>query len=107
MGLRNSFKNFRRGGHESESSSKSSKSEPPKKRLRMESSNGLPEEEYALKVTELNQECDKRKKNHALIKDLMEITFAGRRKWIDERHPYIIEVIEAFPPLSTTKAVSL
>ncbi len=63
--------------------------------------------DYLEALSELKQECDKkRKKNHARIKELMDETFIGRRTWILNDRPLVTEVLDTFPPLSTTKAVS-
>ena len=69
----------------------------------------LTQEEYEDAVTELKQAYrgDKKKRNYATIKLLMESTQPQRREWILEKRPLVAEIVEMFPFLSSSKTVSL
>ncbi len=112
--LRNGFKNFRRdhqpkAAKEKQHHPSAEKEGPPAKRLRIESTTQITEEEYTEAVRELKEEHKKSKKNRSQVrvKELMEATYSGRRKWIMEERPFVGEVLDAFPPLKGTKPVSL
>lgn len=66
------------------------------------------DDEYIQAMAELKLECDKqrKKRSQVKIKDLMEKTFNGRRKWIVNDRPLVAEVLKAFPPLGESKDVS-
>lgn len=88
---------------------KGGKLEPPSKGLKFDhSENEMDKKEYKEAVNALKKEWRKGKKNrdHAVIKNLMDTTFATRRKWIYEERPLVVEVLKSFPPLTSTNAVS-
>ena len=72
---------------------------PPSKRLRAQ----LTQEEYEDAVTELKQAYrgDKKKRNYAKIKLLMELTQPQCREWILEKRPFVAGIVEMFPFLSS------
>ncbi len=102
--VRTSFKNIRRDHSTSDTPKRVTKAgaslQPPSKRLRANATEiDMSEEDYKEAVSEIKGEW-KKGKNHARLKNLMETTFATRRKWIAEEHPL---VTENFPCLSSTK----
>ncbi len=110
--LRTAFKNFRRD-HSTSTPKKTTKEEslqPPSKRWRVDpdENDEISEQEYMEAVSEIKSEWKKAKKNRNQtgVKDLMEVTFATRRKWISSERPLVTDVVENFPCLSSTKVVS-
>ena len=124
MSLRNAFKNFRRDHPTDENgdpivrrtTAASKNLEPPSKRMRTsigddreELNDELNDEEYEAAVKELQTEYRKGRKrgrNQALLKQLMERTRRGRRRWIENERPLVSEVIGRFPCLETSRMVS-
>ena len=121
MSLRNSFKNFRRDHPTNENGepivkrtvASSKNLEPPSKRMRSheDDSNGqeLNDDEYEGMIKELQAEYRKGRKegrNQALLKQLIEKTRRGRRRWIENERPLVSEVVERFPCLRTSRMVS-
>ena len=45
-------------------------------------------------------------RNQALLKQLMEKTRRGRRRWIENERPFVLEVVGRFPCLGTSRMVS-
>ena len=117
--MRTAFKNFRRDRPDENEQPANHRSpittgEPPSKRLRLrvlwtnDNTAQLSQEEYEDAVTELKQEYrgDKKKRNYAKVKHLMESTQLQRRKWVLEKRPLVVEILEMFPFLSSSKTVS-
>ena len=119
--LRTAFKNFHRdrpGDEENKPPSTSTQGcqQPPSKRLRQEPNEqakdggDITEEDYQQAVASRKSEWKKgkHKRDHAVIKELMEKTFTRRRQWITgEKSPLVCEVVEEFPCLRSTKVVSV
>ena len=59
-------------------------------------------------VRELQEEHKKKKKlrNQAAILQLMERTRGKRRRWIAEKNPLLVEILNKFPLLDTSEVVS-
>ena len=121
MSLRNAFKNFRRDHPTDEngdpiarrSAAANENLEPPSKRMRngsiADDGEELSDEEYEAAIKELQTEYKKGRKggrNQALLKQLMEKTRKGRRRWIENERPPVSEVIGRFPCLETSRMVS-
>ena len=113
--MRTAFKNFRRDRPDENgqpTTPTTATGGPPSKRLRVsmnDSTTQLTQEEYEDAVTELKQAYrgNKKKRNYATIKLLMESTQPQRREWILEKRPLVAEIVEMFPFLSSSKTVSL
>lgn len=113
LSLRTAFKNFRRDhptddndGHRKKSTASA---EPPSKRQRLSDSEAqeITDEEYDDAIARLKEECKKKKgRNHATIKEIMEVTQQRRRKWIEEESPLVMEALCKYPCLTSTKVVS-
>lgn len=112
LSLRTAFKNFRRDhptdntGHRQKSTASA---EPPSKRQRISDGGAqeITDEEYDDAIDKLKAECKKNKgKNHATIKELMQVTEQRRRKWIEEESPLVVEILSKYPSLTSTKVVS-
>ena len=78
--------------------------------LHEDDSNGqeLNDDEYE-GIKELQAEYRKGHKggrNQALLKQLMEKTRRGRRRWIENERPLVSEVVGRFPCLGTSRTVS-
>ena len=104
LSLRTAFKNFRRDRpEESDQGARcrpaTAVEGPPSKQLRMFSSGDgsaqLEGEEYEEALTELKRahRSDKKGRNYARIKFLMESTCQQRRKWIVEERPLVAEIL--------------
>ena len=120
MSLRNSFKNFRRdhpideNGEQIHRPVSSHNPEPPHKRMKPcadDDQIGMDDEEdvsYEEMVRDLQSEYRKGRKerNHSVLKQLMEKTRNGRRRWIETERPLVHEAIDTFPCLATSKGVS-
>ena len=113
--MRTAFKNFRQD-HPDENGQPTTPTTatggPPSKRIRVsvnDSTAQLTQEEYEDAVMELKHAYrgDKKKRNYARIKLLMESTQPQRWEWILEKRPLVAEIIEIFPFLSSSKTVSL
>ena len=127
--MRNAFKNYRKKSAKKQNallptstqssdtepsvSTGLSVTEPPPKRLRLYSENEqtIDEEEYEETVRKLQEEFKnkngKKGSSHSIIKNLMEKTKFQRHKWIRQDKPMILEVLDKFPYLSTSRWVSL
>ena len=106
---RTAFKSFRRDHSDENGHRTTATGGPPSKRLRVsmnDSTAQLTQEENEDVVTELKQAYrgDKKKRNHAKIKLLME---SQCREWILEKRPLVAEIVETFPFLSSSKTVNL
>ena len=111
LSIRNAFKNFRRDRPVNENvCPRKATSEPQTKKIRavVEDAEEVSEEDYEIAVSKLKKEYAKNRKgkNHATIKNLMEVTRQRRWKWILEQSPLVSEVIEEFPFLVFGKVVS-
>ena len=120
MSLRNSFKNFRRDHPTDENRDSiarrtvaaSKNLEPLSKCMQTsvaDDGEGLNDDEYEAVIKELQTEYKKGRKggrNQALLKQLMEKTRKGRRRWIENERPLVSEVIGRFPCLETSRMVS-
>lgn len=84
---------------------------PKRVRLYSEDENIIDEEEYEEAVQKLQEECKSKKgkkaANHSIIKNLMEKTKLRRHQWIRQDRPLILEILDKFPYLSTSRWVSL
>ena len=109
LSLRTVFKNFRRDhptdntGHRQKSTASA---EPPSKRQRISDGGAqeITDEEYDDAIDKLKAECKKNKgKNHATIKELMQVTEQRRRKWIEEESPLVVEILSKYPSLTSTR----
>ena len=69
------------------------------------------EEEYEEAVGKLQEEYKikkgKKSTNHSIIKNEMEKTKLRRHQWIRQDRPLILEILDKFPYLSTSRWVSL
>ena len=54
----------------------------------------------------LMDELERPKPKKAVIKQLMQDTFACRQQWIDQDSPMVDEVLAEYPPLRNNKTVS-
>ena len=110
--MRTAFKSFRRDENGQPTTPTTATGGPPSKRIRVtvnDSTAQLTQEEYEDAVMELKHAYrgDKKRRNYAKIKLLMESTQPQRRQWILEKRPLVAEIIEKFPFLSSNKTVSL
>lgn len=84
---------------------------PKKARLYSEDELPIDEEEYQEAVEKLQEEYrnkkGKKSTNHSIIKNLMEKTKLRRHEWIRKDRPLILEILDKFPYLSTSRWVSL
>ena len=113
--LRNSFKNFRRD-HPAEEAPTNKRplvsnvsDEPPSKRLNtaVEDASESDEDEYDKTVSDLSTEWKKgtSRRSQAVIRDLLQKTARGRRKWITQERPLVFEVVKKFPCLKASRLV--
>ena len=68
----------------------------------------LNDDEYEEMIKELQTEhrkARKRGRNQALLKQLMEKTRRGRRRWIEDERPLVSEVVGRVPCLGTSRMV--
>ena len=85
--------------------------EPPSKRMRSHDDSDGPElndDEYEKTIKKLQTEYKKGRKggkNQALLKQLIEKTRRGRRRWIENERPLVSEVVGRFPCLGTSRMV--
>ena len=80
-------------------------------RLDSEDEHTVDEDEYEEAVEKLQEEY-KRKKgkkttSHSYIKNLMDKTKLRRHQWIRQDRPLILEILDKFPYLSTSRWVNL
>ena len=115
MGLRNSFKNFRKTiPKESKQSAKRSSTgfgEPYSKYLKVcDDQPDIDEEEYEAAKKDLKAEYKKilKKKggSYAEVRRLMKKTKIRQRKWIASEEPIVSEVLLKFPCLASKRHVS-
>lgn len=112
MGLRNCFKNFRRGCKRENDDYESA--EPLSKKSRLEFSlstddEEIGEEEYKSALDDLETIYEQRSlsaKDIKTMKHLMKVTRVRRQEWIRKDLPLVAEVVYKFPPLATSKWVS-
>ena len=115
--LRNSFKNFRRD-HPAEAAPTNKRpltsnisEEPPSKRSNtaVEEADESDEDEYDKTVADLSTEWKKgtNRRSQALVRDLLQKTARGRRKWITQERPLVFEVVTKFPCFKTSRMVSV
>ena len=86
--------------------------QPAPKRIRLyrEDDDTIDEEEYDEAVEKLQQEYKskrgKKTTDHSLIKNLVEKMKLRRHQWIHQDRPLILEILDKFPYLSTSRWVS-
>ena len=98
--MKRRFKEFRR-------TPRSRVRSKPKQTLQTESSSTSEDQvSYARDINALKAECKKIKGNHAVLSDLMKLTFAGRRKTILTSNKHVVEILEEFPALHIFDQVS-
>jgi len=114
--LRTSFKNYRRSSDDEPSlhkpageTSQCATSKPPSaKRFKLDqSTTNITDEEFDKSLESLKAEFMKNKKsrNQAEIKNLMDLTFDRRRVWITQERPLVNDIVKKFPPLKSSKSV--
>ena len=108
MSLRNAFKNFRKGCPKEKKDAPSL--EPPPKRVKVYTGHeeDIEDDEYEEALKRL-KEYGKHQKgsDQKNVKHLMELTKLRCHAWIRKDRPLILEVIEKFPCLGTSKWVRL
>lgn len=99
------FKNGRKthGKRPNDDNSVSSAAKAP--RLE-EDSDELCDEEYEKHVRDLKLEMKRANPRSNKVKELMDMTSARRRKWIERTKPSSVELVEIFPSLRVEKWVS-
>jgi len=78
--------------------------QPPSKRRCISK---IESKQYDDEVEELRKEWKEPKPKKKKIRSLMNATYKRRRDWINESLPLVPEILQLFPPLRTSKYVSL
>lgn len=105
MSLRNAFKNFRKGCPKGEKDDVPF--QPPSKRRKVYTDEeNIEDDEYEEALGRLKEFGKHQKgRDHKEVKRLMELTKLRRHAWIREDRPMILEIVNKFPCLATSKWV--